>query len=105
MKANIRSLKVDLPIDLEELASPLPDGARFNWSELMPKIVVPASVEVAPSSSKPKFPLIRSPLLTEEEWQVAREAGKILPLKTVLEPSQVGGEKASQDVELAGEGD
>ena len=103
MKANIRSLKVDLPIDLEELASPLPDGARFNWSALMPKIVAPASVEAAPSSSKPKFPLIRSPL-KEEEWQVAREAGKILSL-TVLEPSQAGGEKASQDVELAGEGD
>jgi len=30
MKANIRSLNVDLPIDLEELASPLPDGAGFN---------------------------------------------------------------------------
>ena len=103
MKANIRSLKVDLPIDLEELASPLPDGARFNWSALMPKIVAPASVEAAPPSSKPKFPLIRSPL-KEEERQVAREAGKILPL-TVLEPSQAGGEKASQDVELAGEGD
>ena len=100
MKANIRSLKVDLPIDLEELASPLPDGARFNWSALMPKIVAPASVEAAPPSSKPKFPLIRSSLLKEEEWQVAREAGKILPL-TVLEPSQAGGEKASQDVELA----
>ena len=65
MKANIRSLKVDLPIDLEELASPLPDGARFNWSALMPKIVAPASVEAAPSSSKPKFPLIRSPLCND----------------------------------------
>jgi hypothetical protein len=102
MKASIRSLNVDLPVDVEELFSPLPNGAKFNWSALN---VASSPVEAASSSSKPKFPLIRSPLLTPEEWQAAREASKSLSLKTTFETPKVEVEKASQDVELAGEGD
>ncbi|MBA2628678.1 MAG: hypothetical protein H0U78_01400 [Rickettsiaceae bacterium] len=101
MKASIRSIKVDLPVDVEELFSPLPNGAKFNWPAMLN--VAASSVEAVPHSSQTKFSLIRSPQLTQEEWQVAREANKALSLKSALEPSKV--EKASQDVELAGEGD
>ena len=77
MKASVRSLKVGLPFDEEELFSPLPNGARFNWSTLTLEIVAASSVEAASPSSKTKFLLIRSLQLMQEEWQVAREASKI----------------------------
>jgi hypothetical protein len=104
MKPSIRSLNVDLPVDVEELFSPLPNGAKFNWSAMLD--VAASSVQAALPSSKTKFLLVRSPKLTEEEWQSASEARKNLSLQRSLEPSsEVVGETPSQDVELAGEGD
>ncbi len=106
MKADIRRLNVDLPIDSdEELSSPPPNGARFNWSTLKLEIPDQSLENMTPVVPMTKFTLVRSPALTQEEWKSALEARKVLLLESSLESAKLAAEKLSEDVELAGEGD
>ena len=105
MKADFRRLNVDLPIDSdEELSSPPPNGAKFNWITLKLEIPEQSSENMTPLVPMTKFTLVRSPGLTREEWQSAIEARKVLLLES-SQSAKLETDKLSEDVDLAGEGE
>ena len=105
MKADFRRLNVDLPIDSdEELSSPPPNGAKFNWITLKLDIPEQSSENMTPLVPMTKFTLVRSPGLTREGWRRAMKARKVLLLES-SQSAKLEIEKLSEDVDLAGEGE
>lgn len=121
---HIRRLNVDLPIDSDEdLSSPPPNGAKFNWITLKLDLPEQSSENMTPLTPirkdvLPKQPsedsatagipmrkgsLVRSPALSPDSWKEAIAARKAL--FESQESAKSEAEKLSSDVELAGEGD
>jgi len=106
MKGHLRKLIVDLPIDVDDLASPPPNGATFNWKTLQLELPVQSSENMTPLVPMTRFALVRSPALAPEEWAAAAlGARKALSLESSLKLAEAEAEKLSDDVELAGEGE
>jgi len=124
-KYHIRRLNVDLPIDSDEdLSSPPPNGAKFNWVTLQLDLPTQSSESMTPltpirkdllseKSSESEDPLlsvpvrkgslVRSPALSPDSWKEAIAARKALfESQELVKPEAV---KLSADVELAGDGD
>ncbi len=105
-KDHIRILNVDLAINNDDdLSSPPPNGAKFNWCTLKLEIPKNPSGQITPLEPMVKFQLVRSPALSPGSWQSIIEARKALLLKNSQESATPAADKLSEDIELAGEGD
>ncbi len=103
---HIRRLNVDLSIDGdEELSSPPPNGAKFNWKTLKLEIPKGHLEKIVPLEPITQHKLVRSAALSPDSWKSAIEARKALLFKDSQELAKPDAEKSFEDVELAGEGE
>lgn len=117
---HIRRLNVDLPIGSDDdLSSPPPNGAKFNWVTLKLDLPEQSSESVTPltpmkkelrssesldlSAPVRKGSLVRSPALSPDSWKEAIAARKSLFESQESLSSEAS--KLSADVELSGDGD